>query len=273
MAGPPVVAGPLVARWLSCEIEPLRAGAFGSAVVEVENAGSATWRPGPVTGVNLGYHWLDDRGNPIVWDGERTILEGPVAPGERLRTTVWIRAPIPPGRYRLALDLVDERRLWFAEVGSPVHELEVEVGPRIARALAVLGGDPAALAAQEEPLVDGDEAEAVAFLADGCAPARDWSRRVLDAHQEGYAVVGGSIDASRVLGRRPRELAPWVPGPGRVPGFPHPLLCPSLVRGVDVEWGEPIAGLPAARPLGGEPWLYDGRIVITVRRRAGRRAG
>jgi hypothetical protein len=97
---------------------------------------------------------------------------------------------------------------------------------------------------------------------------------VLDAHQEGYAVVAGSIDAGRgLLGRRPRELAPWVPGLGRVPGFPHPLLCPSIVRGVEVEWGEPVAGLPAARPLGGEPWLYDGRIAITARRRSGRRTG
>jgi hypothetical protein len=250
----------------------MRAGALGSAVVEVENAGSATWRPGPVTGINLGYHWLDDLGNAIVWDGVRTGLEHPIAPGERLRMTASVRAPIPPGRYRLAFDFVDERRLWFAEVGSPPLELEVEVGPRIARALAVRGGDEDALSAQEEPLVEEDEAEAIAFLGEGCSPAPDWSRRVLDVHREGYAVVAGSIDAATRLRRR-RELDPWRPGPGRVPGFPHPLLCPSIVRGVEVEWGEPVAGLPAARPLGGEPWLYDGRIVITAPRRSGRRAG
>jgi hypothetical protein len=183
-----------------------------------------------------------------------------------LRAAIALRAPIPPGPYRLMLDLVDEGRTWFAEVGSDTPVLDAEVGPRIGRALAVRGGDAAALAAQEEPLVAEEDAEAIAVLGDGCAPAPDWSRRMLDAHQEGYAVVSGSVDARRgPLRLRPRELAPWAPGPGRVPGFPHPLVCPSLVRGVEVEWVEPVAGLPAARPLGDEPWLYDGRISIRVR--------
>ena len=33
-------------------------------------------------GVNAGSHWLDERGNPIVWDGVRTALPQPVEPGE-----------------------------------------------------------------------------------------------------------------------------------------------------------------------------------------------
>jgi len=268
MARPAGAAGPLVAHWVAWEVEPLRAGALGSAVVEVENAGLATWRPGPhlFSGVHVSYHWLDERGNPLVWDGIRTPLDRAVPPGDRVRVTVRFRAPIPPGPYRLMLDLVDEGRAWFTDVGSPPLLLEEEVGPRIGRALAAHGGDPAALAAQEEPLVAEEDAEAVAFLVDGCAPAPDWSRRVLDAHQEGYAVVAGSIDARRGLLRlRPRELAPWAPGPGRVPGFPHPLLCASIVRGVEVERVEPVAGLPAARPLADEPWVYDGRIAIRAR--------
>jgi hypothetical protein len=268
MARPAGAAGPLVARWVSWDVPPLRAGALEAAVVEVENAGLATWRPGPddLSGVNLSYHWLDERGNALFWDGLRTALERAVAPGDRLRMTMQVRAPIPPGPYRLMLDLVDEGRTWFADVGSPALVLDAEVGPRIGRALAVRGGDPDALAVQEEELVTEERAEAVAFLADGCAPAPDWSRRVLDAHQEGYAVVAGSIDArGGPLRLRPRELAPWAPGPGRVPGFPHPLLCPAIVRGVDVEWLEPVVGLPAARPLADEPWLYDGRIAMRAR--------
>ncbi len=254
-------------RWLGCRVDAARAGALGSAVVELENAGSAVWRAGSETGVHLAYHWLDERGNPIVWDGERTRLERSVAPGNRLRARMRVRAPIPPGAYRLALDLVDEGRTWFGQAGSPVLVLEQEVAPRIGRALAARGGDAAALAAQEEALVAEDEAEAVAFLADGCAPRPDWSRRVLDAHQEGYAVVAGSIEPPRRFHTaRRRALAPWAPGPGRVPGFGHPLLCPSVVRGVDVEWVEPVADLPAARAVEREPWLYDGRITLQLRK-------
>jgi len=269
----PLPKGPLVARWIDWRLDEPRAGALGTADLEVENAGSATWRPGIQVGVNLTYHWLDGRGNPIVWDGIRTPLEHPLAPGEVVRVTLPVRAPIPPGRYRLEFDAVDEGRTWFAEVGSPTLELEQEVRPRVGRALAVRGGDPAALAAQEEPLVPESEAEAVAILTAGCAPRPDWSRRVLDAHQEGFAVVAGSVETPRSrLGRRVHALDPWAPGPGRVPGFLHPLLCPSIVRGVEVEWLEEVAGLPAARPLDDEPWLYDGRITLRLSRSRTRRA-
>jgi hypothetical protein len=255
------MSGPLVVHWLACELPTIRAGAAVTAAVELENAGSAAWRPD----VNLAYHWLDALGNPIVWDGLRTPLGRTVEPGTRVRAELTLRGPIPPGRYRLAVDLVDEGRLWFAEVGNSPLEREVEASPRIERALAARGGDPEALADQDEPLVPEEEAAAIAHLAEGAAPASDWSRRVLDAHQEGYAVVGGAIDAPGFLGRRPRELDPWAPGTGRVPRFGHPLLCPSVVRDVEPAWSEPVAGLPAARAPEGEPWVYDGRIVITAR--------
>lgn len=257
---------PLVAHWLGYSLAPARAGALATATVEVENAGAVAWRSGHEEGVHLSYHWLDELGNPIVWDGLRTPLPCEVAPGERARAELRVRAPIPPGRYRLALDLVDERRAWFAELGNETPELEAEVLPRIERRLAARGGDPEALAAQEEPLVPEGDAEAIALLGEGCAPGPDWSRRVLDAHQEGYAVVGGSIELETgLLRRRPRALEPYAPGRGRIPGFPHPLVCPSHVRGLSPDMSEPVEGLPAARPPAGEPWLYDAGIVLNVR--------
>jgi hypothetical protein len=258
------VPAPLVALWHRVAPGEARAGALGIASVEVENAGAVTWRSGHLEGVQLSYHWLDERGNAIVWDGLRTPLPHAVAPGERVRAELAVRAPIPPGRYRLAFDLVDERRAWFGELGNETPERAHDVVPRIARRLAARGGDPAALAAQEEPLVAEDEAEAVAHLGPGVAPAPDWSRRVLDAHQAGWAAVGGAIDAPPRFGRRPRELAAWRPGGGRVPGFPHPLLCPSLVLGVEGAWVDDVAGLPALRPPPGEPALYDAAIVVRV---------
>lgn len=262
-------------RWHGCELEPPRAGALTAATLELENAGTATWRARPhYDGVHVGYHWLDERGNPIVWDGLRTPVVGPIQPGARIRMHARVRGPLPPGRYQLAFDLVEEGRFWLAELGNAPLELDVHVAPRIERRLAVRGGHAAALEGQEETLVGEADAAAVAYLGDGVAPPPDWSRRVLDAHQEGYAVVGGAIAFGRGLLRKPpKALAPWAPGPGRVPTFPHPLLCPSVVRGVEPEWADAVEGLPAVHAPADEPWLYDGRIVVTARPRSGRRRG
>src|SRR5918999_5518146 len=161
----PVPAGPLAVRWRELRLGEVRAGAVAVAEVEVENAGGATWRSSEGAGVLLSYHWLDPFGNAIVWDGIRTAFPGVVGPGERARIEMRLRGPMPPGRYRLALDLVDEGRVWFEEVGNAPLEREVDVAPRIERALAVRGGDPTALAEQEEPLVDEADAAALAYLA------------------------------------------------------------------------------------------------------------
>jgi len=266
----PVPKGPLAARWRSWSLDSLKAGSLTRARLAVENAGTATWHTrGDGVGIHASYHWLDDRGNAIVWDGLRTVLAHPVAPGETVELELPVRLPVPPGRYRFALDLVDEGRFWLAELGNPRPEEDVNVLPRIGRRLAVVGAE---VSGQDEPLVPPDEAEAVAYLAPGVELAADWARRVLDAHQEGYGIVGGSVEAG---GRRARKaLQLWAPGGGRVPSFPGALLLPSVVNGVDAE---PVAGpegLPSVEPPRGElrePWLYDARI--RARLGSGRRRG
>ena len=139
--------------------------------------------------------------------------------------SVAVLGPIPPGRYRLAFDLVDEHRFWLAELGNFTPELEVDVEPR-------------------------DPAGAQLYGAEGDR------EQIAAAHREGYAAVGGSID----MRRRPRELEPYQPGGGRNPAFAHPLVCPSLLP--PLEPNSEIAGLPAWRPDGDEPWTYDARITL-----------
>ena len=174
MSGP----GPLVVRWHALELAPVEAGTLQQATVEVENAGSATWRTrGPKDGLFVAYHWLDERGNPIVWDGRRTPLERAVAPGETLRQQFALRAPIPPGRYRLAVDIVEELRFWLAELGNAPLEEEVDVAPR-------------------------DASAARAFLPDGAEPAADWHELARALHAEGYSAVGGAVEPERGLLRR-----------------------------------------------------------------------
>jgi hypothetical protein len=239
-------SGPLVAHWRTLELAPVQAGALHHVTAEVDNAGTATWRTrGVQEGLFLAYHWLDERSNPIVWDGLRTALERAVGPGETLRQRLALRAPIPPGRYRLAVDLVEEHRFWLAELGNTPFEEEVDVLPR-------------------------DAAGARAFLPDGVEAAPDWLARVHALHAEGYAAVGGALEPERGLRRRAAsDLASYAPGGGRHPRFPHPLVCPSLLP--PLEPNDEIAGLPAYRPDGGEPWMFDGRIVLTLRSRSGRR--
>ena len=267
----PVPAGPLAVRWLGYELGEQRAGVATSARVRLENAGTAPWRSSGREGIQLAYHWLDPLGNAIVWDGLRTAFPEVVAPGETVELRSTLVAPRPPGSYRLAFDLVEEFRFWFAEVGSATLDLPVEVKPRIdARRLAVRvhgTSEPeleAALAAQEEPLVT-DGAVAVAHLVAGAIPAPDWSRLMLDAHAEGYAAVGPSIDGESRADRR--RLAAWGPGGGRNPRFHEPLLLPSLLESVEPATVE---DLPAY--TGGDG-LFEGRAVVRLRSRSGRRTG
>jgi hypothetical protein len=261
----PVPVGPLAVRWLELELPAFRAGTSATLRVRLRNDGSARWRQT----VKLSYHWLDDRGNPIVWDGWRTDFPRQLGPGEHMLLSSTVRAPMPPGAYRLALDLIEESRFWFAEFGSFVLERPVEVAPRIERRLGVRihgNGDATitnlALAAQEEPLVE-EGAGAIAHLVAGSEPEPDWSRRILDAHAEGFAAVGPAIESSAP------ELGPWSPTDGRNPGFRFPLLLPSLVVGIDASEHQ---GLPAWQPdphlnsYDEEPWIFDGRIRLRLPR-------
>jgi hypothetical protein len=267
----PVPVGPLAVRWLGYELDESRAGAPGTARLRLENAGSAPWRSRGREGVQLSYHWLDPLGNAIVWDGPRTSFARAVEPGETIELEVVVVAPRPPGSYRLAFDLVEELRFWFQEVGSAPLDLPVNVESRIAeRRLGVEmhgGHDPeteAALAAQEEPIVF-EGAVAVAHLVAGAIPAPDWSRLILDAHVEGYAVVGAAL-AAESRGDR-RRFASWAPGGGRNPRFGHPLLLPSLLDGLEPESHE---GLPS---YAGSDSIFEGRAVVRLRSRSGRPNG
>jgi len=222
--------GPLAVRWLAYEVEPAQAGAIAVATVELENAGAEPWR-----GLAFAYHWLDELDNPIDWDGLRTPIER-LEPAERASVAAQVRAPIPPGRYRLAFDLVLEARYWLSEIGNEMLTADVDVGTR-------------------------EAAAAVAHLPAEVEPAADWQELVRAAHEEGFAAVGGAIES------RERSLRPYRGGGGRNPSFTDPLVCPSLLPPLTPNCE--VAGLPAWRPEGWEPWIYDGRI--RARLRSGRR--
>jgi hypothetical protein len=224
--------GPLAVRFGDWTLTRAQAGTFALLHIEIENIGTATWSDT----TRLAYHWLDDRDNPIVWDGERTKLPI-VAPGEKITVDGRVRVPIPPGAYRFAPDLVLEHRAWFSQLGGALHSAEIEVFPREG--------------VQRAELPDWVEA----------GPA--WEEHVAAAHAQGYGVVAGSIRWHGGLGRRrPKELDPYEPGSGRITGFAYPLICPSVLGGIKLERLPDIAGLPAFGAPVDEPWVYDGRAVL-----------
>jgi len=263
---------PLAPSWREWTLEPQRAGARTTARLRLVNAGSATWRSRGADGLQLAYHWLDPRGNAIVWDGLRTPFPRPVPPGESVELEAPLVAPRPPGRYVLRFDLVEEHRFWLSEVGVETLDVEVDVEPGIAvRRLAVVvhGGNDertaAAVAAQEEPIVE-EAPVATAHLVAGAEPAPDWATLLLDAHAEGWDAVGPAVVAGGgPLERRrgARTLRRWAPG-SRNPRLDAPLLLPSLVG--DLAPGEH-NGLPAYAGDG----LFEGRAVVRLPTRSGRR--
>ena len=84
-------AGPLLATLAST------CGPGRSATRRSRSRTPAPRRGAPATSKAASYHWLDERGNPIVWDGLRTPLPHAVAPGERVTLALALRGPIPPG--------------------------------------------------------------------------------------------------------------------------------------------------------------------------------
>jgi len=232
-----VSKGPLAVRWGAPPEAAVEAGTVLALPVELENAGTIAWGDG----IFASYHWLDDRDNPIVWDGERTAVPR-LAPGEEATVEARVRAPMPPGPYRIAFDMVAEQRAWFSELGCPTLSLDLEVAPRAG-----------------EPHAD---------LPPQLEAAPDWAERVRAAHAEGYGVVAGAIEW--LGGRRPRALTSYAPGPGRVPGFAGPLLAPSVLPGIELERLDDVEGLPAYAAPRDEPWVYDGRVILRARPRSGR---
>jgi hypothetical protein len=265
MGSPPSVE-PLAPRWHLATLAESRAGVATRAVIGLENAGTATWRSVGADGLQVSYHWLDLHGNAIVWDGTRSPLPHPIAPGASSEVAVEVVAPRAPGRYRLRFDLVEEHHFWLSEIGADVLDIEVEVAPRIAaRRLEVVvhgGPHPAtsrALARQEEPIV-ADAAVATAHLVSGAEPDPSWACLLLDAHAEGWTAVGPALVPGGGSFRRRRSahwLGPWATG-GRNPRFDLPLLLPSLLAGVEPTTSE---GLPAYR---GDEGLFEGGAVVRL---------
>jgi hypothetical protein len=132
------------ARWHDVVV-PARvaAGETFTVTATVRNTSTAPWRNRGGARVRLAYHWkrldtklgLENADSGILWEGQRTELAHPLAPGEEAKVALRVIAPATAGRYALELDPVFETVAWFSQrasaakpPGSTFHV--VEVSPR-----------------------------------------------------------------------------------------------------------------------------------------------
>jgi hypothetical protein len=107
----------------------MRANAEVLATVTIRNRSWRTWSSESQPPILLSYHWLDSRGAIVEEDGLRTPLPRVVSPGETCTMSLRIRTPAIPGRYTLAVDLVEEGLRWFSRAGAATRQLLVRVAP------------------------------------------------------------------------------------------------------------------------------------------------
>lgn len=114
--------------WLAWSTPPpvLLAGETYSSTVSARNVGWLTWpRAGDTNAVRLGYHWLDEAGQPVPQpqDDHRGGLSDDLTFGHSYAfEPALLTTPITPGRYTLAWDMVHEGVDWFhdANPASPL---------------------------------------------------------------------------------------------------------------------------------------------------------
>ena len=97
--------------------------------VEVVNDSARSLSPGLPHPLNLAYHWRDaETGAMSVFDGLRTAILPPIAPGERRWIKMFAIAPATGGRYLLQITMVQEGLRWLeADCPDIAHEFLVAV--------------------------------------------------------------------------------------------------------------------------------------------------
>ncbi|MEA2662844.1 MAG: hypothetical protein QOH08_2416 [Chloroflexota bacterium] len=93
--------------------------------VTLTNAGSLTWDPAQQ--FDLAYHLFTPSGAAFVWDGARTLLAGPVAPGMSVTVNATVTLPATAGSFALKFDLVREGVSWFSGQGVPAESITLTV--------------------------------------------------------------------------------------------------------------------------------------------------
>jgi len=96
---------------------------FAVAEVTLENQGNSMLLGGDLErSLKVSYHWLDEKGNLIVWDGERSFLPpSGILKGQRRTISAIVRAPKEEGRYLLQFAVLQEGVAWFRLCSNAIN--------------------------------------------------------------------------------------------------------------------------------------------------------
>ncbi|MDO8506724.1 MAG: S8 family serine peptidase [Candidatus Limnocylindria bacterium] len=103
-------------------------GTTVSAKVSLTNTGASTWVANVPGAVKLAYHWIDAKGDVVVWDGARTPLPADVLPGTSITVSANILTPTARGGYTLRFDLVRDGLAWYSQRGVSTGDVPVAIG-------------------------------------------------------------------------------------------------------------------------------------------------
>jgi protein tyrosine phosphatase (PTP) superfamily phosphohydrolase (DUF442 family) len=96
--------------------------------IRVHNTSIQSWqlKPGTVAAIHASF-FLWDVHDVCVAAGRSGLFEAEVSPGQSIDLTLAVPALFAPGRYRLLVDMGDERHCWFYQTGSEPLERELLV--------------------------------------------------------------------------------------------------------------------------------------------------
>jgi len=96
--------------------------------LQITNTGSekmASMEPSPV---HISYHWRDNEGKIVIFDGIRTAITPPLYPQEAREIVATVISPLNPGHFLLEITMVQEGCFWFEEICDSLPiKIQIEV--------------------------------------------------------------------------------------------------------------------------------------------------
>jgi len=91
------------------------------------NTGAMTWANEGEERIQLGYHWVDEKGQEVPAERILTPLGQAVDQGQSVSLLARVRAPERAGRYTLKWDLIRGEKAWFSALGVSTLNIPVRV--------------------------------------------------------------------------------------------------------------------------------------------------
>lgn len=87
--------------------------------------------------VHISYHWIDEKDNIVVYDGERTNITPPLLPFNHREYKLGVISPKKRGKYRLVVTLVQEGVAWLEQLNKALPDSMIIEVKRLAQSFKV----------------------------------------------------------------------------------------------------------------------------------------